>query len=154
VSSFRTADQIANSGWWASLFTAGAARRTAIRIDSAEEQDDGSSSSPAICSRPAMSPISAGAPARANRAYEPGEVADMGDGERLTVPPTATTASPHHEEVSGRAASGSSPRPTTPPEFTLENYASCCSRANSREGMAKAFFNTLTVTIPATSFRS
>jgi alpha-glucoside transport system permease protein len=40
---------------------------------------------------------------------------------------------------------------TSPPEFTLENYRFVLfDPANSTEGMAKAFFNTLTVTIPAT----
>jgi hypothetical protein len=38
VSSFRTADQIANSGWWASLFTQ-ERQAPAIRIEGAEEQD-------------------------------------------------------------------------------------------------------------------
>ena len=39
---------------------------------------------------------------------------------------------------------------TRPPEFTLENYRFVLFDPNNREGMAKAFFNTLTVTIPAT----
>ena len=40
VSSFRTADQIANSGWWASLFTQ-ERQAPAIRIEGAEQQVDG-----------------------------------------------------------------------------------------------------------------
>jgi ABC-type glycerol-3-phosphate transport system permease component len=36
VSSFRTADQIANSGWWASLFTP-ERQAPAIRIEGAED---------------------------------------------------------------------------------------------------------------------
>ena len=38
----------------------------------------------------------------------------------------------------------------TPPEFTLDNYRTMLFDPNNIEGMAKAFFNTLTVTIPAT----
>jgi alpha-glucoside transport system permease protein len=39
---------------------------------------------------------------------------------------------------------------TVPPQFTLENYNQVLINPQSDEGMAKAFFNTLTVTIPAT----
>jgi alpha-glucoside transport system permease protein len=38
----------------------------------------------------------------------------------------------------------------SPPEFTLANYRGVLFDPGNREGMAKAFFNTLTVTIPAT----
>lgn len=38
----------------------------------------------------------------------------------------------------------------TPPEFTFENYRNMLFDESNLEGMAKAFFNTLTVTIPAT----
>jgi alpha-glucoside transport system permease protein len=41
-------------------------------------------------------------------------------------------------------------RPSAPPEFTLDNYRNVLFDPGNREGMAKAFFNTLTVTIPAT----
>ena len=39
---------------------------------------------------------------------------------------------------------------TAPPEFTFENYDNMLFDPSNSEGMAKAFFNTLTVTIPAT----
>ena len=38
----------------------------------------------------------------------------------------------------------------SPPEFTFENYNLMLFDENNSEGMARAFFNTLTVTIPAT----
>ena len=38
----------------------------------------------------------------------------------------------------------------SPPEFTLANYRGVLFDPGNREGMARAFFNTLTVTIPAT----
>jgi alpha-glucoside transport system permease protein len=38
----------------------------------------------------------------------------------------------------------------SPPEFTLDNYQNVLFDPANREGMSKAFFNTLTVTIPAT----
>ncbi len=39
---------------------------------------------------------------------------------------------------------------SAPPDFTLANYQNVLFDPTNREGMAKAFFNTLTVTIPAT----
>ena len=39
---------------------------------------------------------------------------------------------------------------TTPPEFTFKNYKTVLFGGDSTDGMTKAFFNTLTVTIPAT----
>ena len=38
----------------------------------------------------------------------------------------------------------------TPPDFTLANYDNMLLNENNIEGMSKAFFSTLTVTIPAT----
>jgi alpha-glucoside transport system permease protein len=39
---------------------------------------------------------------------------------------------------------------STPPEFTLDNYRSILFDPQNVDGMTRAFFNTLTVTIPAT----
>ena len=39
---------------------------------------------------------------------------------------------------------------STPPEFTLDNYKTILFSGTGQDNMAKAFFNTLTVTIPAT----
>jgi hypothetical protein len=72
VSSFRTADQIANSGWWASLFTQEQNEVfRPIRIDGAEERWMANSSSPATSSRDRRVTISLGHQPRANEAYEP-----------------------------------------------------------------------------------
>ncbi|MDO8884765.1 carbohydrate ABC transporter permease, partial [Pseudotabrizicola sp.] len=38
----------------------------------------------------------------------------------------------------------------TPPEFTFQNYRAILFEPSNTDGMSKAFFNTLTVTIPAT----
>ena len=40
VSSFRTSDQIANTGWWKAMFTQGR-QRPAIRIEGSEAEVDG-----------------------------------------------------------------------------------------------------------------
>jgi hypothetical protein len=91
-----------------------------------------------------------GTSSREPEAYEPDQVVDLGDGERLTVAENGAF------RLSAPQSFGDSRLPrvfttaTRPPEFTLENYRFVLFDPNNREGMAKAFFNTLTVTIPAT----
>jgi ABC-type glycerol-3-phosphate transport system permease component len=61
----------------------------------------------------------------------------------------ATTASSNDENSPAGAAARLRHR-QAPPEFTLDNYETILFSGDSTDGMAKAFFNTLTVTIPAT----
>jgi len=150
VSSFRTADQIANTGWWASMFTQ-ERQRAPIRLSGDEEQQGGEYvidgrlfvADDVVISRWGTSSLKP-------EAYEPGEVADLGDGVNLLIEADGAfrLASP---ESFGE---GRLPRVFTtaeaPPEFTLQNYRFVLFDPNNREGMAKAFFNTMTVTIPAT----
>ncbi|WP_421778867.1 carbohydrate ABC transporter permease [Hoeflea sp.] len=150
VSSFRTADQIANSGWWAALFTQ-ERQAPAIRIEGNEAVIDGEFVIDGSLFEAGDVTISRwGTSSRAPEAYEPGEVVDLGDGETLTV------AEDGAFRLSAEQSFGDSRLPrvfttaTRPPEFTLENYRFVLFDPNNREGMAKAFFNTLTVTIPAT----
>jgi alpha-glucoside transport system permease protein len=91
-----------------------------------------------------------GTSSREITAYAPGDVADLGDGATLTVDAFGTYVwSGPDEAIAGRA-----PRifvtALSPPEFTLANYDNVLFDPSNREGMSKAFFNTLTVTIPAT----
>jgi alpha-glucoside transport system permease protein len=91
-----------------------------------------------------------GASSRAIDAYQPDEVADLGKGETLTV-----TARGDYEwrgtadQIEGRGAR-IFVTVSAPPDFTLGNYQNVLFDPSNREGMSKAFFNTLTVTIPAT----
>jgi alpha-glucoside transport system permease protein len=83
-------------------------------------------------------------------AFGPGQTADLGEGETMTLAANGDYIwTGTDEQISGRgqrvfvtAAS--------PPEFTLANYQGVLFDPRNREGMGKAFFNTLTVTIPAT----
>ncbi|WP_116082302.1 carbohydrate ABC transporter permease [Tropicimonas sp. IMCC34011] len=153
VSSFRTADQIAGSGWWAAPFpqeeslqlrTAGPDEMTqdgdlyVIEGNLLEQNGAGDLD------------ISAwGTSARDVSAYAPGKTAEMRGGETMTLEEDGT-----YRLTSAEAFEGRGERvfvsATVPPEFTLDNYERILFSDDSREGMAKAFFNTLTVTIPAT----
>ena len=161
VSSFRTTDQIRTSGWWVSLFPAvqnevfRTADPGAVRIERdgvfmvegnlyvvagrAETADD------------VRAEISAwGVSSREIAAFVPGQTADLGEGETLRVAANGDyVGAGTDDQISGRgqrifvtAAS--------PPEFTLANYQGVLFDPRNREGMGKAFFNKLTVTIPAT----
>jgi alpha-glucoside transport system permease protein len=107
----------------------------------------GGSTAPRTCRRRSPS----GAPrARAIDAYQAGDTADLGDGETMTVQSNGDYRwEGDEEQLSGR---GQRVFVTaeSPPEFTLANYRNVLFDPGNREGMAKAFFNTLTVTIPAT----
>lgn len=161
VSSFRTTDQIRTSGWWAAMFPAvqNEVFRTANPAEMRFERDgvfvvegnlyvvDGRAESAADVA----AVISAwGVSSRDIAAFAPGEIADLGEGETLQVAENGDYIwIGNDEQISGR---GQRVFVTaeSPPEFTLANYRGVLFDPGNREGMARAFFNTLTVTIPAT----
>ena len=155
VSSFRTADQISATGWWKALFPTEqiVQQRTADpdeeRIDlgggryAVEGNFFGEGGSP--------EDISAwGTSSRDVSAYGPGDLAEMGEGETMTV----DAAGNYRWEGDDEQISGRGQRvfvtTTVPPEFTTANYERVLFSGDRTDSMARAFFNTLTVTIPAT----
>ncbi len=161
VSSFRTTDQIRSSGWWASLFPAvqNEVFRAADPAENRVERDgvftvsgnlyvlDGRADSVEDVRAEIQS---WGTSSRAISAYGPGETADLGDGETMTVEVNGDYVwSGKDDQISGRGQR-IFVTAESPPEFTLGNYQTVLFDESNREGMAKAFFNTLTVTIPAT----
>ncbi len=154
VSSFRTADQISNSGWWESLFPT----ERNLTLRAADPDDEGVQQlidgvytiSGNLFGDPEDVEISVwGTSSRAISDYVPGETADMGDGETMTVQANGDYVWTSTEELTGRGQRAFVTA-TTPPEFTLDNYDQVLLSDNATDSMAKAFFNTLTVTIPAT----
>lgn len=152
ISSFRTADQIATSGWWKAGFPSeqNLTLRTAPPDTQVQEGDrfvvQGN-----LFGEPGDAKISVyGVSSRDIDAYEAGETADLKDGATVTVQANGDYRLESPEELSGRRGTRIFVTARTPPEFTLENYENVLFDPSNREGMAKAFFNTLTVTIPAT----
>lgn len=154
VSSFRTTDQITGSGWWAALFPSEQTERYRVADPDANriERDglfmvegnlfeDGT----------AIGEIKSwGTSSRDVAAYQAGEVADLGDGETFTIDARGNYVwTGNDEQISGRGQRAFVTA-VTPPEFTLDNYDNILFSGNPGDNMAKAFFNTLTVTIPAT----
>ena len=154
VSSFRTGDQITASGWWSSLFPA----EQTLQIRAADPDDNRIEVSPGVFAVEGQlfeggppGEISAFATSSRNlSAFQPGETADLGDGETFTLNADGTYVwQGNDDQISGRAQRVFVDA-TTPPEFTLDNYNFVLFDEDNSEGMAKAFFNTLTVVIPAT----
>ncbi|WP_411890392.1 carbohydrate ABC transporter permease [Yoonia sp. SDW83-1] len=154
VSSFRTSDQISSSGWWQSLFPTEqnmTLRTTDPDNEGAQTLVDGVYTvSGNLFGEPGDAEISVwGTSSRAIDVYTPGETADLGDGETITVQANGDYVWTGTEELSGRGQRAFVTA-TTPPDFTLDNYEQVLLSDNATDSMAKAFFNTLTVTIPAT----
>ncbi|MFK7890196.1 MAG: carbohydrate ABC transporter permease [Granulosicoccus sp.] len=152
VSSFRTADQIATSGWWNSLTPSeqNLTLRTAAP-DTQVEKDGVFVIEGILFDEPGNADISVwGSSSRAISDYQPGQTAELKNDATIVVQANGDYVMQSPEEFSGRRGQRVFATATTPPEFTLANYKNVLFDETNREGMAKAFFNTLTVTIPAT----
>jgi alpha-glucoside transport system permease protein len=155
VSSFRTADQITTSGWWASLAPSEQNLTFRTKAPSEQTQQDGLyviAGNLFEDNDAEIGPVISawGVSARDVAAFTPGEEVDMGEDGRITVAPNGDYRLVNAEEFSGRRGERVFVTAETPPEFTLANYDRILFSGDSTDSMAKAFFNTLTVTIPAT----
>ncbi|MDE0347344.1 MAG: carbohydrate ABC transporter permease [Boseongicola sp.] len=152
VSSFRTADQISTSGWWASLFPA---EQNVVARAADPDENRVADGSTFIVSGNLFEgedkTISVwGTSSRAIDIYVAGDTADLGDGETITVQANGDYEwRGNDEQISGRGQRVFA-TVTAQPEFTIANYDKMLLDEGNVDGMAKAFFNTLTVTIPAT----
>ncbi|MES0863482.1 carbohydrate ABC transporter permease [Ruegeria sp. SCPT10] len=152
ISSFRTGDQIASSGWWRALFPSEQNLTLRAAGPDAQVSTDGMYVIEGnVFEGESASDISRwGVNSRAIDAFAPGETAELRRGGTITVQANGDYRMENTEEFSGNRGPRVFVTTTLPPEFTTENYAHVLFNANSSDSMAKAFFNTLTVTIPAT----
>jgi alpha-glucoside transport system permease protein len=153
VSSFRTADQISASGWWSALreVQQNLVLRTADPDEFRVERDGRYVVEGNLFKKGVEANIKVwGTSSRRIDEFVPGDVADLKKGETITVDAVGNYVwSGPQERMKGR---GQRVFVTarTPPDFTLANYDNMLLDENNIEGMSKAFFSTLTVTIPAT----
>jgi alpha-glucoside transport system permease protein len=155
VSSFRTADQIANRAGGPRCSPRSRMVLPAIRMRGRVEeqtQQDGElrhHRGNLFEDRRRSGPVISRWGTARDRRLRTGDQADLGDGERITVAPNGDYPPLNDEEFSV------SPRPARlrhrhhAARIHARITTACCSPA-STDSMAKAFFNTLTVTIPAT----
>ncbi|MGI9420231.1 MAG: carbohydrate ABC transporter permease [Geminicoccaceae bacterium] len=157
VSSFRTADQISGSGWWAAMFPA--EQNEVLRAADPDENRIADGDAFVVSGNvfaeagdePGSKVISVwGTSSRAISAYQPGEAADLGDGETMTLAANGDYVwRGNEEQISGRGQRLFITA-EAPPEFTASNYDTILRSGSGSDNMANAFFATLTVTIPAT----
>ena len=153
VSSFRTGDQISVSGWWSAFLATEQIQK--LRADDPDDfrRADGEvfTVSGNLFGEGASKKITLwGTSSRAMDAYVPGDVADLGEGESITVQANGDYVwRGNDDQLSGR---GQRVFVTVraPPEFTLENYRWMLFDEKNKKGMSQAFLNTLTMAIPST----
>lgn len=150
VSSFRTADQIAGSGWWSALSTQ-ERQIPAVRIEGEELREGELYVITGELFPKASSTLSAwGTSSREPTAYEPGQVVDLGEGKTLTVSDTGAYRLTATQSLADQRLPRIFSTATTPPEFTLANYRNVLFSSTAAAGVGQSFINTLTVAIPAT----
>lgn len=150
VSSFRTGDQISTSGWWQAISTQ-ESQLPAIRIGGEEVQKDGAFVIEGNLFEGAAATISKwGTSSREPEAYEPGGVADLGDGVTLTVAENGDFSLSSGASMADLRMPRVFVSAATPPEFTLDNYGNVIASPLAGQSIGQAFVNTLTVAIPAT----
>lgn len=152
VSSFRTTDQIASSGWWKSMFPQ--EQNLTLRSDAPETQVQQGSLyviEGTLFEDSKEVEVSVwGISSKAFDAFKVGETTDLNKGGTITVDASGAYRMENVEPFTGKRGQRIFVTATTPPEFTLDNYKTVLVSGNSTDNLAKAFFNTLTVTIPAT----
>lgn len=152
VSSFRTADQISSSGWWAALFESeqNEVYRAADPDDNRVADGDMFVVTGNIFDGDPRQIRAWGISSRDVSAFQPGETAEMKDGESVMLDADGNYVwRGNDKQLSGRGQRIFITA-TVPPEFTFDNYRTILFSGSGQDNMAKAFFNTLTVTIPAT----
>ena len=154
VSSFRTADQIASSGWWKAMF----ASEQTLTLRSADPDSQVDAAGVYVIKGnlfttndvPPAEIGSWGISSRDVVAYGPGDTAEMRKGGTITVAANGDYRMENTEPFSGSRGQRVFATAQIPPEFTTANYQRVLFSGDATDSMAKAFFNTLTVTIPAT----
>jgi alpha-glucoside transport system permease protein len=150
VSSFRTADQIAGSGWWSALSTQ-ERQVPAVRVEGTEVQQGDLFVIEGELFPAASAEVSAwGTSSREPEAYEPGQEVDLGDGKTLTVSESGAFRMTSTTSLADQRLPRIFSTAATPPEFTLDNYRNVLFSSTAAAGVGQSFINTLTVAIPAT----
>ena len=147
ISSLRDKDQLAVSGWWTALSSS--EQNLIFRAPSPEEQveQNGKFVLTGNVLEGQSGQVSAfGASIREPTAFEPGQTADLGDGQRLTVQADGSFVIEADARMEGSRGQRIFYTASVPPRFTFDNYREVL----SAEGIGASFINSLTVAIPAT----
>lgn len=147
ISSLRDKDQLAVSGWWTALSTS--TQNVVFRAQSPETQTerDGKFVLSGNLLEGQHGEVSAfGFNSRDPAAFQPGQTAELNDGEKLTVQTDGSFEIVSDTRMEGTRGQRIFYTAAVPPRFTLDNYREVL----SAEGIGQSFINSLTVAIPAT----
>ena len=150
ISSLRDKDQLAVSGWWTALSSS--EQNLIFRAPSPDEQveQNGKFVLTGNVLEGQSGQVSAfGASIREPTAFEPGQTADLGDGQRLTVQADGSFVIEADARMEGSRGQRIFYTASVPPRFTFDNYREVL----NAEGIGASFINSLTVAIPATIIR-
>ncbi|MDZ7906242.1 MAG: carbohydrate ABC transporter permease [Cypionkella sp.] len=150
ISSFRTGDQIATSGWWRAVSTQ-EAQLPAIRIEGGEVQQGAEFVIEGNLFSTQGSEISRwGTNSKDPNAYGAGDAAELADGVTLSVGADGAYRLASPTSMKDMRPPRVFVTAATPPEFTVSNYSNVVFSPLAGQSIGKAFLNTLTVSIPAT----
>jgi alpha-glucoside transport system permease protein len=150
VSSFRSGDQIVSSGWWNALFTQ-EQQLSPIRVEGAEVPRDGMFVIEGRLFGDGGTTVSAwGTSLREPAAFAPGAVAELDDGQTVTVQEDGSYMLTSPVSTEGTRLPRIFTTAATPPEFSLNNYNTVLFSPLAGQSIFQAFMNTATVAIPAT----
>lgn len=150
VSSFRTGDQIATSGWWRAVSTQ-EAQLPAIRIGGDEVQIGAEFVIEGNLFTTQGAEISRwGTSSREPNAFAAGDVADLGDNVALSIAADGAFRLSSPSSLQDIRLPRVFVTAATPPEFTMSNYNNVIFSPLAGQSIGKAFMNTMTVAIPAT----
>lgn len=150
ISSFRTGDQIATSGWWRAVSTQ-EAQLPPIRIEGGEVQEGAEFVIAGNLFAQGGSEISRwGISSKEPNAFAAGDTAQLPDGASLTIAADGAFRLASPTTLKDARLPRVFVTASTPPEFTLSNYGNVVFSPLAGQSIGKAFLNTLTVAIPAT----
>ena len=147
ISSLRDKDQLAVSGWWTALSTSSQNLTGRAAAPEAQVERDGKFVISGKLIEGGDAKVSAfGFRPLQPAAFEAGAVADIGDGQTLTVREDGSYEIVSPTKMEGTRGQRIFYTASVPPRFTLDNYREVL----NAEGIGASFINSLTVAIPAT----
>ena len=147
VTSFRDKDQIATSGWWTALGSSTQSAMFRAPEGEGEVEEVGRFTLTGSVFEGAAGQVAAfGFNSKAPDAFKPGETADLGDGETLTVAADGSFTLSGPESFKDKRGQRIFYTATVPARFTLDNYRAVL----TAEGLGRSFLNSATVAIPST----
>lgn len=147
ISSLRDKDQLAVSGWWTALSTSSQNMTGRAASPETQVERDGKFVIAGNLLESGVAKVSAfGFRPLQPTAFEAGAVADIGDGQTLTVKDDGSYEIVSPARMEGTRGQRIFYTAAVPPRFTFDNYREVMRAA----GIGASFINSLTVAIPAT----